>query len=85
MLPVRSIHGNSFLFLFLNSLLYLFLNCLPFLGARTTNKKIASDAVFLLVVLAPKNGIRNRIQDDAKWGAAEWVRVPGLGVVVQPM
>ena len=54
MLPVGSIHGNSFLFLFLNSLLYLFLNCLQFLGARTANKKIASDAVFLLVVLAPK-------------------------------
>ena len=59
--------------------------CLPFLGARTTNKKIASDVVFLLVVLAPKNGIRNRVHDDATWGVAEWVRVPGLGVVVQPM
>ena len=66
MLPVGSIHGNSFLFL--NSLFYLFLNCLPFLGARTTNKKVASDVVFLLIVLAPKNGIRNRVQDDAKWG-----------------
>ena len=77
MLPVGSRHGNSFLFLFLV--------CLPFLGARTTNKTIASGVVFLLVVPAPKNGMRNRVQDDAKWGTDEWVCVPGLGVVVQPM
>ena len=34
----------------------LYLVLMPFLGARTTNKKTASDAIFLLVVLAPKNG-----------------------------
>ena len=76
MLAVGSIQGNSILFLFLNSLLYLFLNCLPFLGARTTSKKIASDVMFLLVVLAPKNGMRARYR-TATWGAAARVRVPG--------
>ena len=40
---------------------------IPFLGARTTNKKTASDAIFLLVVLAPKNGKQSKKRKEFPW------------------